>query len=89
MRALIHRLTAKGVKLDDIASFIGSLANNMPFDAHITLEEINRRIRVSGWADIELDEQTFELTKLCFEVEGLIPAKEKLAEDTEKLMDKA
>lgn len=89
MRALIHRLAAKGVKLDDIASFIGSLANSMSFDAHITLEEINRRICVSGWSDIELDEKTFELARSCFEVEGLILAKEKLAEDTEKLMDKA
>ncbi len=84
MKALIHRLAAKGVKLDDIASFIGSLANSMSFDAHITLEEINRRICVSGWSDIELDEHTFELARSCFEVEGLIQAKEYHKGVTEK-----
>jgi hypothetical protein len=76
MKALIHRLVAKGVKLDDIASFIGSLANSMSFDAHITLEEINRRMCISGWSDIELDEHIFELARSCFEVEGLIQVKE-------------
>ncbi len=76
MRELIYRLVAKGVKLDDIASFIGSLANSMSFDAHITLEEINRRMCVSGWSDIELDDHTFELARSCFEAEGLIQAKE-------------
>jgi hypothetical protein len=75
MKALIHRLAAKGVKLDDIASFIGSLANSMSFDARITLKEINRRMCISGWSGIELDEHTFKLARSCFEVEGLILSK--------------
>lgn len=76
MRELIYRLVAKGVKLEDIASFIGSLANSMSFDAHMTLQEINRRMCISGWSDIELDENTFKLAGSCFEAEGLIQAKE-------------
>jgi len=76
MKALIQRLAAKGVKLEDIASFIGSLANTMSFDTQITLEEINKRLCLSGWSDIELDEQTFELARSCFEIEGLILSKD-------------
>ena len=76
MKALIHRLAAKGVRLEDIASFIGSLANSMSLHAYTNLQEINRRMCVSGWSDIELDEETFELARSCFEAEGLIQAKE-------------
>jgi hypothetical protein len=75
MKALIHRLAEKGIELEDIASFIESLANSMSYDAHITLEEINKRMCISGWSDIELDENTLELARSCFEVEGLIKAK--------------
>ena len=89
MKALIHRLAAKGVKLDDIASFIGSLANSMSFDARITLEEINRRMCISGWSDIELDENTFKLARSCFEVEGLILSKEEHKRARENQGDQA
>ena len=87
MRALIDRLAAKGMELDAVASFIGSLANNISFDSHITLEEANRRLRASGWAGIELDEHTFQLAISCFEVEGLTGSKQDSGADTEKYVD--
>ena len=71
MRHLIDRLAKKGMELDAIPFFIGSLANSISFDSQITLEQANRRLRSSGWTNIELDEDTFQLAMSCFEVEGL------------------
>ena len=72
MKALIHKLAAQGVRLEDMASFIGSLANSMSFDDYISVDEVNRRLDASGWSGIRLDAHTLELARSCFDLEGVI-----------------
>lgn len=76
MKALIHKLAAQGVRLEDMASFIGSLANSMSFDDYISVDEVNRRLRASGWPGIRLDEDTLGLARSCFELEGVTMSNE-------------
>ncbi|HBF42193.1 MAG TPA: hypothetical protein DDW42_00925 [Desulfobacteraceae bacterium] len=75
MKTLIDRLADKGMDLDEIPMFIGNLANSIPFDSHMTLDQANGLLRISGWTDIELDEDTFQLALSCFKVEGLVSSK--------------
>ena len=76
MKALIHRLAAQGVKLNEMASFIGSLANSMSFDYYLSVDEVNRRLDASGWSGIRLDARTIELARSCFELEAVIVDKD-------------
>lgn len=66
IRVLIDRLTGKGMELSSIPAFIRNLANTMAVSPRMSLQELNSRLHMLGWSDIELDEYTFQLILTSF-----------------------
>ncbi len=68
---LIDRLTNKGMGLNMIPGFIRSLTNSFAYYPHVSLPQVNDRLRYMGWDDFELDYFTFQLAIECLEGFGL------------------
>ena len=64
---LVEQLVGKGIKLSAISAFIRSVANSITVSPSTDLSELNRRLHLMGWEDIELDEYTLQLIIEIFE----------------------
>jgi hypothetical protein len=58
---LLQRLTMKGIAPSIIPRFIKDLTYTLAIDAQMNLGEINRRLHLLGWYDVEVDEHTLQL----------------------------
>ena len=63
---LIERLVGKGIEINTIPAYIRDLANILAMNSHLTLEELNGRLRSLGWDDFELDDHTLQLVLANF-----------------------
>ena len=55
------RLERIGIEIGIIPAFIKSLSNIIFLNSDLTLLQVNDRLRLSGWEDVELDYHTFQL----------------------------
>ena len=69
--ALYQNLEKKGMPQGMIPGFLRSLLNYVLTDPHMDHLEINHRLQIMGWNEIELDYHTFELAKTWMEAEGM------------------
>ena len=67
IRLLIEQLVAKGVKLASISAFIRVVVDVMTANPHMALSELNRRLQMAGWSNVELDDFTLQLIAVNFE----------------------
>ena len=58
---LLQRLAMKGIAPSIIPRFIQDLTYTLAIDAQMNLGEINRRLHLLGWYDVEVDEHTLQL----------------------------
>ena len=58
---LLERLTTRGIAPSIIPRFIKDLTYTLAIDAQMNLGEINRRLHLLGWYDVEVDEHTLQL----------------------------
>ncbi len=58
---LLQRLTTKGIAPNTIPRFIKDLNYTLAIDPKMNLGEINRRLHLLGWYDLEVDEHTLQL----------------------------
>jgi len=56
-------LTAKGLEGKILTGYLRDLANILAAQSLATLEELNSRLHLLGWDDLELDDYTLELVK--------------------------
>jgi hypothetical protein len=61
--ALEDRLLDRGMKLSSMPAYIRNVLNTMEAQPLLSLDELNRRLHVLGWGDVELDSCTFQLIK--------------------------
>ena len=64
---LVERLVGKGIKISAIPDFIRDVANYITVNPSIDLSELNRKLHLIGWEDIELDEYTLRIIIEIFE----------------------
>jgi len=69
---LIDRLIEKGMEKNTIPPYIRDLANTLEVDSHFSLQELNRRLRLLGWDDFELDDHTFQLIIASLEMDDFL-----------------
>jgi len=55
------RLERMGMEIGIIPAFIKSLSNIIFLNSDMTLLQVNDRLRLLGWDDVELDYHTFQL----------------------------
>ena len=70
IRVLIERLVGKGMQVTDIPPYVRDLANTVSVNGHMSLPELNGRLRSLGWDDFELDDHTLQLIMVNFETDG-------------------
>jgi len=70
IRILVDRLVRKGVELGTIPAYIRDLANTISNDTDLSLQDLNRRMQLLGWDDLELDDHTLQLITAIFETDG-------------------
>ncbi len=58
---LVERLGEKGMEVTIIPAYIRDLANILADNSLLSLQELNRKLHVIGWDDLELDEYTLQL----------------------------
>ena len=58
---LLQRLSMKGIAPGFMPRFIKDLTYTLAIDAQMNLGEINRRLQLLGWYDVEVDEHTIQL----------------------------
>jgi hypothetical protein len=51
----------KGIAPNTIPRFIKDLTYTLAFDAQMNIGEINRRLHLLGWYDVEVDEHTIQM----------------------------
>lgn len=64
---LIHELERKGIENRIIPRFIKDLCNSFHTDPSISLREVNERLHLLGWEDVNLDYHTLQLAIASFE----------------------
>jgi hypothetical protein len=58
---LLQRLAMKGIAPSIIPRFIKDLTYTLDIDAQMNIGEINRRLHLLGWYDVEVDEHTLQM----------------------------
>ena len=61
IRALIDRLSDKGLPIDVIPACIRNALQIIAVDPWLPLEELKAEMQSLGWDDLDLDECTFQL----------------------------
>jgi hypothetical protein len=69
-KVFIQRLVEKGMEPCLIPGFVRVLTNSLFVNPHITLQQVNKRLRYLGWMDFELDYHTLSMAVECFKEEG-------------------
>jgi len=64
---LILELERKGIENRTIPRFIKDLSHSFLSDPSISLSEVNERLHLLGWQDIDLDYHTLQLAIASFE----------------------
>jgi hypothetical protein len=64
---LILELERKGIENRIIPRFIKDLSHSFLSDPSISLSEVNERLHLLGWQDIDLDYHTLQLAIASFE----------------------
>jgi len=64
---LIHELERKGIEIRIIPRFIKDLCHSFLADPSISLTEVNERLHLLGWEDVDLDYHTLQLAIASFE----------------------
>ena len=67
IKILIERLVQKGMEITNIPAFIRNLVNYIVSNPSISISDLNKRLHLLGWDDIELDDYTFQLILAIFE----------------------
>ena len=62
-KPLTERLKKKGIEQNHIQGFINDLMNSYFDDPSMNLLQLNDRLHLLGWLDIQLDYHTFQLAK--------------------------
>ena len=70
IRVLTDRLVGKGVEISTIPAYIRDFSNTNEIDNDLSLHELNRRMRILGWYDFELDNHTLQLLIAVLETNG-------------------
>jgi len=65
--ALIQRLKEKGIESQIVKRFIKDLIYAFGSHPEITPFELDSYLHRLGWNDVNLDYQTYQLAKACFE----------------------
>ena len=58
---LLQRLEVKGIAPDTTPRFIKDLTYTLAIDPQMNLGELNRRLHLLGWYELEVDEHTIQL----------------------------
>ena len=66
-KILSKQLEKQGIELNIIPRFIKDLFYSFLDNPAINLFQVNDRLRLLGWIDINLDYHTYQLAKACFE----------------------
>jgi hypothetical protein len=66
---LIERLVRKGMEVTSIPAYIRDLGNTIEGSGYASLQDLNRHLRLLGWDDFDLDDQTLQLIIATFENE--------------------
>jgi len=66
-KILVNELKGKGIDNDIIPRFIKDMAYSFQIDPHVSLSDVNERLRFLGWEDVELDYHTLQLAVASFE----------------------
>ena len=69
IRLLIERLVQKGLELTSIPAYIRDLGNVIAAHGYAGVQDLNNRLRLLGWNDVELDDRTLELIIAVFELD--------------------
>jgi hypothetical protein len=72
-QTLFARLEKLGIDDLLVPGFFRSLINSHRVDPHMTLLQINRKLRYLGWKDLNLDYHTWQLAIACIESDGCTP----------------
>ena len=67
IRALMIRLAGKGMELSDIPAYIRNVANSTITHPMLSLEQLNAELRLLGWDNVDLDDNTLQLILAIFE----------------------
>ena len=68
---LVQRLERKGIKEIWIPGFLKTLATILRSQPQMNLEEVNRRLCLQGWTNLEIDEHTLQLIIANFDKNSL------------------
>lgn len=64
---MIEALVSKGMEVTSIPAFIRNVANTLVENPTISLAELNGHLRMLGWYEFELDNNTFFLIMALFD----------------------
>ena len=69
IRVLIERLVQRGMELTSIPAYIRDLGNVIAAHGYAGVQDLNNRLRLLGWNDVDLDDRTLELIIAVFELD--------------------
>ena len=61
------QLANKGMEVSDIPAYIKNVVNSAIAHPTLTLEELNDELRLLGWDNVDLDDNTLQLILAIFE----------------------
>jgi len=64
--ALRTRLSERGMKASSMTAFIRNVLNTMEAEPLLSLNELNKRLRLLGWNEFWLDGSTFQLIQVNY-----------------------
>ena len=66
-KVLVEELKEKGIESGIIPRFIKDLVYSFEADPSISLSDVNDRLHLLGWEDVEMDYHTLQLAIASFE----------------------
>jgi len=67
IKLLIDHLASKGMEVTSIPAYIRNFAHTLVAHPSMNLQELNSHLRLLGWDDFKLDNDTFYLMLATFE----------------------
>ena len=86
-KTLRQRLTEKGMDGIAIPAYLRNVTNMLASEHLLSLRELNSRLHLLGWDDVELDDYTLELLRAIFDtsVDSATPKWHDIILDNEQL----